>query len=119
MNYYRDKSNWLLLFFFAWRQQRPPFFLLIIFHQAVRAFERQISQGEALYKCRLLRSAFQRRISKIGHNTKVGCCEVKILHLEQNAGLSAAPNSFRGERGTAFFLSFFLVSLSHALLRSP
>ena len=58
-------------------------------------------------------------ISKTGRYTNVVCCEVKVLHSEQNPGPSAAPNSFWGERGTAFFLSFFLVSPSHALLRGP
>ena len=40
---------------------------------------------------------------------------MKILHSKQNTGPSVVPNSFRGEQGTAFFFSFFLVSLSHAL----
>ena len=58
-------------------------------------------------------------MSKTGRYTNVVCCKVKILHSEQNPGPSVAPNSFWGEH-TAFFLSFFLVSIfSHALLRGP
>ena len=59
-------------------------------------------------------SAFERQISKTGRYTNVVCCEVKILHLEENPGPSATPNFFRGERRYCV-LSFFLVSLSHAL----
>ena len=68
-----------------------------------------MSQDEALYKCRLLQSAFQRKISKTGRYTNVVCCEVKILHSEQNPGPSAAPNSFRGERGSVSLLSFLFL----------
>ena len=64
-------------------------------------------------------TCFPAEISKTGCYTNVICCEVKILHSEQNPGPNAAPNSFRGEHGPAFFLSFFLVSLSHFLLRGP
>ena len=42
---------------------------------------------------------------------------MKIVHSEQNPGPSAEPNSFRGERGTAFFLSF--LSLFPTLWRGP
>ena len=49
------------------------------------------------------------RYRKTRRYTNVVCCEVKILHSGQNPGPSAAPNSFRGERNTAFFLSFFLL----------
>ena len=47
------------------------------------------------------------RYCKTRRYKNVVCCEVKILHSEQNP--SAAPNSFRGERGTAFFLSFLFL----------
>ena len=56
----------------------------------------------------LVVTAFQRKISKTGRYTNVVCCEVKILHSAQNSGPSAAPNSFKAERGSACFLSFFL-----------
>ena len=62
---------------------------------------------------------FPAEITKTGCYTNIVCCEVKIMDWEQNPGSNAAPSSFRGECGPAFFLSFFLVSLSHALLRGP
>ena len=80
---------------------------MLPFHQTISAFERQISKTRRYTNvvcCEVLSSG---RLT-----TNVICCEVKILHSEQNPGPSAAPNSFRGER-TAFFLSFFVVSLSH------
>ena len=52
---------------------------------------------------------FPAEISKTGRYTNVVCCEVKILHSEQNPGPNAAPNSFRGERGPAFFLSYLFL----------
>ena len=52
---------------------------------------------------------FPAEMSKTGRYTTVVCCEVKLLHSEQNPGPSAAPNSFRGERGSAFFLSFLFL----------
>ena len=36
---------------------------------------------------------FPAEISKTGRYTNVGCCEVKILHSEQNPGPSAAANA--------------------------
>ena len=47
------ESNW---FFFLHGTNGASFFLLIFFHQAVSAFEHQISQDEALYKCGMYRS---------------------------------------------------------------
>ena len=80
------------------------------------AFERQMSQDEALYKCRLLRGASNgdkqdRRLYK---------CR---LWRSEDLAFGAKP---RPECSAKFFLgrthcslSFFLVSLSHALLRGP
>ena len=52
---------------------------------------------------------FPAEITKTGRYTNVVCCAVKILHSEQNPGPSVAPNSFRGERDTAFFLPFLFL----------
>ena len=38
----------------------------------------------------------------------MSCRVVKILHLEQNPGPSAAPNSFWGERTVCFLCFLFL-----------
>ena len=56
--------------------------------------------------------SFPAEISKTGCCTNVVCCEVKILHSEHNPGPNAVPNSFKGERRPAFFLSFFLSCFS-------
>ena len=77
--------------------------------------ERHIWQDKVLYKCRLWQSAFQRKISKTGRYTNVVCCEVNILHSERTPGPSAAPNSFRGEHSTAFFLSFLILFVAWPL----
>ena len=57
--------------FFLHGANGAPLFLLILFHQAVNAFESQISQDGVLSKCRLLQSAFQQKISKTGRYTNV------------------------------------------------
>ena len=56
----------------------------------------------------LVARCFLAEISKTGRYTNVVCCEVKILHSEQNPSPSAAPNSFWGEH-TPFFLSFLFL----------
>ena len=87
----------------------PPFFSICFL------FIKPSVLSGALYKCRLLRSAFQRKFSKTGRYTNFVCCKMKILQWERNPGPSAAPISFRGGCGTTFFLSFFLVSLAWPL----
>ena len=82
----------------------------------IGAFERQISQDEALYKCRLLRGASS---GDQQDGPLYKCC---LLRSEDPA-FGAKP---RPECSGYFFLgrthcvlSSFLVSLSHALLRGP
>ena len=57
----------------------------------------------------LVARCFPARIRKTGRYTNVVCCQVKLLHSEETPGRNAAPNSFRGERGSAFFLSFLFL----------
>ena len=81
--------------FFAWRRYRPPFFsVCFLFIKPSVLLSAKLARQCAI---QMSLSAFQRRITKTGRYINVVCCEVKILHSEQNPGPSAAPNSFRGE----------------------
>ena len=61
---------------------------------------------------------FPAEISKTGRYTNVVCCEVKILHSEQNPGPSAAPNSFWGELRSFFLSCFYLVFFGFVVIVS-